>query len=126
MAEDLQAKMDQYNEMLLKSTAVTFSSEGISKDIKGLLFRKAEFVSNMLSGVAQIIEASRSHKVSKKRARIMDDMVEHALMEIKTVDSTMSYVIARSFEREASLVREEPKQDPKQAVKDGDKGKSKK
>jgi hypothetical protein len=123
MADDLQAKMDQYNEMLLKSTAITFSSEGISKDIKGLLFKKAEFVSNMLSGIAGIIEASSgSRMVSKKRARMMDDMVEHALLEIKTVSSTMNYVIARSFEREAALVAVEKRGTPVKDEKKKDKG----
>jgi len=104
MDEELQTKMDTYNEMLLKNTALTFSSEGVSNDVKIFLSRKATFVADMLNGLASLIEAASSGKVSSTRAKLFDDMIEHALIEVRTVNSTMNYVIAKTFEKESSFV----------------------
>ena len=104
MAEDLQEKMDRYNEMLLKSTALTFSSEGISRDIKGLISKKAEFVAEMLTGLASLIQSSSGPRTSAARVKVFDEMLVHALNEVRTVNSTMNYLIAKQFEKEASIV----------------------
>lgn len=111
MDEELQKKMDMYNEMLLKSTALTFTSEGISKDIKSLLSKKAEFVSSMMTGLAALIEAaSSSRKSTGKRQQMFDAMLEHALDESRTLNSTINYMLVRMFEKEACMVQSPEKQ----------------
>lgn len=104
MDEELQKKMDTYNELLLKNAALTFSSEGISNDVKSFLSRKSVFVADMLTGLASLIEASSKGRVSANRQLLFDAMLEHALNEVKMVDSTFNYVLAKTFERESSLV----------------------
>lgn len=126
MDEDTQKKMDTYNEMLLKSTALTFSSEGISNDVKSFLSRKAVFVSEMLTGIASVIEASSQGKVSPIRQKLFDRMLEHALDEVITVNSTMNYVLARVFERESSFVQPIPEKKVEVVSKDTPSKKGKK
>jgi hypothetical protein len=108
MDEELQKKMDTYNEMLLKNTALTFSSEGVTNDIKVFLSRKAVFVTEMLNGLAAIIEAAARGKVSAARQKVFDQMLELALNECRMVSSTMNYVIAKTFEREMSFLPPNP------------------
>jgi len=104
MDEELQDKIDGYNEMLLRNTALTFSSEGVSADIKSLLSRKAVFVNEMLMGFANIIEASSHRKQSAARTKLFDAMLAHALEEVHAVNSAMNFVISRVLEREESLM----------------------
>lgn len=109
MDEELQKKMDGYNEMLLKNTAITFSSEGLTRDLKVLITRKADFVADMLNGMAALIGSLPASKSSRKRAQMIDAMLNHALNEVHTVNSTMNYVIARIFEKEVALAHDEAK-----------------
>jgi uncharacterized protein YfkK (UPF0435 family) len=123
MADEIREKIDQYNEMLLKNTALTFSSEGISRDIKVLISKKAEFVSDMLTGLAAVIDASSSHKVSSRRAKLFDEMLDHALLEVRMVNSTLNYLVAKQFEKEASFIQVEPEKGVADKAKKGKTGK---
>jgi len=104
VSDGLQKKMDQYNELMLRSTALTFSLEGISRDLKFLLARKAEFV-------AQIIESTAVMVAAKGHPKSVDVLLDHVLEEVRGTNLTLNYVIMRTLERE-SAITEVPESKP--------------
>ena len=96
MDKGLQKKMDQYNELMLRSTALTFSLEGLSRDLKVLLARKTEFLVSIAESTAKMIG-------SRKRPKSVDALVDHLLEEVKGTNHTLNYVIMKILEKETSL-----------------------
>jgi len=117
MDNELQKKMDTYNEMLLENAAMTFTAEGISNDLKDFLSKKSIFVGEMLNGLASLIGAASTSRVSASRQKLFDDMMKHALIEVKTLNSTLNYVLSRVLDKEASLMPPAPPQKPKKTTR---------
>jgi len=119
--EGVQSKLDRYNEMLLKNTALTFSSEGLSRDIKSFLARKAEFVSQLLMGTAAVMEASQKPTVRRRKA--LDDLLEHVIHEAKVVNMTTNYVLSSIMQKEITMARDAAEPDEKDDKKESPKQK---
>jgi hypothetical protein len=100
MDSDLQAKMDEFNEMTLRGTAITFSMEGISRDLKVLLARKFDFLAQVTESASSLAAVSRG---STKRSRSVDDLIEFLVAEIKDSSAVMNYIISRTLVREKAL-----------------------
>lgn len=100
---DLQEKLDEYNELTLRNAALTFSTEGVSRDLKVFLARKAEFVSQTADAAARLAMAPSK---SPARNKAVDELVAHVLEEIRGTDSTINYVLMRILDREEALAAE--------------------
>jgi len=107
---ELQERMDEFNELLLRNTALTFSTEGVTRDLKALLARKADFVAQSADAAARIAAAPCKSAV---RSKSVDELVRHVVEEIKGTNSTLNYVIMKVVEREQALSTEAEDSKPK-------------
>lgn len=110
MEDDVQRKLDEYNELLLRNTALTFSTEGVTRDLKAMLARKADFVAQAADAAARLAAAPCK---SSDRSKAIDELVRHVVEEVKGTNSTINFVIMKVIEREQALSMDEKEDRPR-------------
>lgn len=114
--DEVQKKMDEYHEFLLKNAAITFSIEGMSRDIKNFIQKKISFNRVCLTQLTKII-----HSISKsdlkdvkmsfmKKTETIYKMFDHLYSEMKVTNTILNMVIQKSLEKEKILNDERPKE----------------
>lgn len=106
----MQEKMDEFNEMLLRNTALTFSTEGITRDLKSLLARKSQFVAQSADAAARLSAAPCK---SSARSKSIDELVSHIVEEIRGTNATINFVIMKVIERDRAMSFEAEESQPK-------------
>jgi len=107
--EDLTKKTDEFNEFMLKQAAITFSAEGVSRDLKNFIQKKiVHNRSNFenLTGIIYAITQSDS-KVLKNKLFDKDSpisgLLDHIIKEIKITDVALNLVTQNMLTKEALL-----------------------
>jgi hypothetical protein len=110
--EDLNKKAKEFNEFLLKQTAITFSLEGVSKDLKGLIQKKIthnRINLTQLSHMLQSLMCSDSKPIKEgtlKKGSPVLDLMNHIIKEIKVTDTMLNITISSLMNKEACLLAE--------------------
>lgn len=110
--EDLNQKAKEFNEFLLKQTAVTFSMEGLSKDLKVFLSKKISHNKTNLTQVSSIIQSlmcSDSKPIKEatlKKGSAVLDLLNHIIKEVKITDTMLDILISTMINKEDSLLLE--------------------
>jgi hypothetical protein len=110
--EDLNRKAKEFNESLLKQTALTFSLEGISKDIKALLHKKITHNRTNLTQLSHMLQSlmcSDSKPIKEgtlKKGGPILDLLNHVIKEIKVTDTMLDILISNMMNKEATLMVE--------------------
>lgn len=109
--EDLNQKMQEYHEYLLKNTAMTFSLEGASKDLRSIIHKKISYNKACLIEMTKIIQAlsgSPSKELRNtllKKTDMFHQMFDHVFTEMRIIDNVLNITIEQSLQVEKSLKR---------------------
>jgi replication initiation and membrane attachment protein DnaB len=121
--ENMDKKLEEFNEFMLKQAAITFSMEGVSKDLKGFLQKKISHNKTNITQLALMV-SSIAQSPSKelrdgavKKGSIIHLMLDHVLKEIRFTDTVMNVVIQNVLNKEAMLSSEKATQQPGEASK---------
>jgi len=101
---------EEINEEMLKNAALTFSLEGISRDLKNFLNKKVYYNTNSLKCLADIIESiTQSNSKSIKEALLNKSsltiqMYQHIFDEMRVTNLTLNFIIQKSLEREKNIM----------------------
>jgi len=108
-SENIDKKAEEFNEYMLKQAAITFSMEGISRDLKAFLQKKITHnrtnmtqLSALISSIMQSGSKSVKENVFKKGSYIAD-MLEHTVKESKFIDVALNLIIQNILTKEAIL-----------------------
>lgn len=110
--EHMEKKLEEFNEFLLKQAAITFSMEGVSKDLKSFLQKKLAHnrtnitqLANMVSAVSQS-PSKELRDGSLRRGSILYDLLSHVMKEAKFTDMALNLIIQNIMTKEAMLASE--------------------
>ena len=104
--------VSDFNEFMLKQTAITFSLEGVSKDLKSYLQKK---ISHNRVNITQVTEmiAALSHSPSKtlrdgalKKGSQLNTLLTHVTDEVRFTDMALNLIIQSIMAKEALLSAE--------------------
>lgn len=107
-------KLESFNEDILKSTAVTFSLEGINKDLGSYIQKKITFNNRSIKHLTDLVrclaESENTELVnnflssgSKNKKSSLNKLMDHLTDEIEATNSLINFVIQRIIESENSL-----------------------
>ena len=108
-SDDLGKKIEEFNEFMLKQTAITFSMEGISKDLKTFLQKKISHNRTNLTQLASIISAIATSGTKSLKEELLKknsptyQLFDHVLKEIKITDVALDIIIQNMLNKEAAL-----------------------
>ena len=111
--EDLKKKFEKYQEDMLKNAAITFSMEGLSKDIKFFLQKKMSYNLDCQKNIVELVKAVSSCEDTKVRSSLLNEgsivrsMLMYSYGETRLVDMMLNMIIQKIFEKEVSLSIEE-------------------
>jgi translation initiation factor 2 alpha subunit (eIF-2alpha) len=107
--EELMKKTDEFNEFLLKQAALTFSAEGVSRDLKNFIQKKIvhnrnnfENLTGIITAITQSDSKVLKNKLFEKDSQI-SGLLEHIIKEIKITDVALSIVMQNMLSKEALL-----------------------
>ena len=107
--EDLKKKFEQYQEDMLKNAAVTFSMEGLSKDVKFFLQRKINYNLECQKNVTELVKAVTSCTDPVVRSSLLKDgsvvksMLIYNYGEMRLTDMMLNMLIQKIFEKEVAI-----------------------
>ena len=110
--ENIEKKLEQFNEFMLKQAAITFSMEGVSKDLKSFLQKKLSHNKTNITQLATMISAisqSPSKELrdgSLRKGSILYDLLSHVMKEAKFTDMALNLIIQNIMTKEAMLASE--------------------
>jgi len=120
--ENIKRKFEKFNEERFKNTAVTFSLEGISNDLKVFINKKVNFNTKITEQIMNLLysvvgsDKDVVKEISKNKDNPLFKLLEHLVGEIKTVNEVLNYIIDGLLEREDSLKKDMEYDKTKQVV----------
>jgi len=117
---------EEMNENLFKTTAITFSLEGISRDLETYMQKKITFNNRNFKHMSDIMRSISTcdpdiqKTLLVKRNSILTKMLEETYKEMQDVNALLSYLVHKIMDKEIEL-----KNDLKDAeeIEEGNKGK---
>lgn len=112
MQDDLKNKFEEFNEQVLKNTAVTFSLEGFSKDLNNYVQKKITFNTRMMKHLTLLVNSIiQSDSKAIKNSLLREDSLpvttlKHIYEESQVTNGLLNYIIQKNIENESSLVNE--------------------
>jgi fatty acid/phospholipid biosynthesis enzyme len=110
--EKMEKKIEEFNEFMLKQAAITFSLEGVSKDLKNFLQKKIVHNRTNITQLTSMVTAV-AHSPSKElregsltKGSIMYGLLDHIVREIRFTDMALNVVIQNIMNKEAMLSSE--------------------
>jgi hypothetical protein len=99
---------DDLNENLLKTTAITFSLEGISRDLETYVQKKVTFNNRNLKHVSDIIRSlstcdAEIQRSFLKKGSSVTKILDQSLAEIENVNSILTFIIQKTISKENIL-----------------------
>lgn len=100
---------EEYNKQLLKQTAVTFSLEGTSKDLKYFIQKKVSHNKTNLVYLTQLMDLTINSETDEvieqafKKGGPLKGLLEHIYSEIVKTDALLNKAIDLTFEKEINL-----------------------
>jgi hypothetical protein len=107
--DNIKRKFEKFNEERLKTAAVTFSLEGISRDLKTFIHKKVHFNTKVTEQVMTLFySAMNADKKNVKdllnnKSSPLFQLLEHLVVEVKTVNDVLNYIIDGLIAREEVL-----------------------
>ena len=104
-SEEIVKQSEEFNEHLLKQTALTFSLEGMKKDIKYLIGKKVGFNRMALGHVTRMLEALSTGFDKKTQANLtspgtpIGDLMDHVFGEIEQTNELISTQLDQVLKR---------------------------
>ena len=108
-SDNVKRKFDRFNEERLKATAVTFSLEGVSRDLKSFIQKKVHFNTKVTEQIMSLLYSvmTSDKKTIKDILENKDNplckILDHLVLEIKSVNDVLNYVIDGLIAREDIL-----------------------
>jgi hypothetical protein len=99
---------DKVNEKLLKTAAITFSLEGMSKDLEIYMQKKITLNNRNLKHISDIIRSLSSCGVEVQKNLLrngspLSKMLEHTAEEMSGVNTLLTYVLEKIISKEILL-----------------------
>jgi len=119
--ENIKRKFEKFNEERLKTAAVTFSLEGISRDLKVFIHKKVHFntkVTEQVMGLLySIMNADKRNikELLENKENPLFKLLEHLVGEVKSVNDILNYIIDGLIAREEVLKNDSEDDKTKQA-----------
>lgn len=119
--ENIKRKFEKFNEERLKTTAVTFSLEGISRDLKTFVHKKVQFntkVTEQVMGLFYSVmsaDKKNTKELLENKGSPLFTLLEHLVGEIKAVNEVLNYIIDGLIAREEVLKNDSEDDKTKQA-----------
>ena len=114
--DQMDKKIEEFNEYMLKQAAITFSMEGASKDLKSFLLKKLSHNRTNLYHVSEMV-AAVAHSPSKeiregslKKGTALHSLLEHVVKEVKFTDMALDLIIQNLMVKETMLASEKDTQ----------------
>lgn len=110
--DNVKNNSEEYNKLLLKQSAITFSLEGISKDIKIFIQKKISHNRSTLSHFTQLMDLTlnseiiETSKEALKKGGPLNTLFQHIVTEIVKTDRYLDSVIETILEKEKILKKE--------------------
>ena len=111
--DDLSKKLEDFNEHMLKATAVTFSMEGLSKDLESYLQKKVTLNNRTLKHLTDMVkylsETQNDELVSyflnnkKNKQSPIEKVMNHLIEETITTNGILNYIIQSIISKETNL-----------------------
>lgn len=101
--------MENFNEKLLKTTAVTFSLEGISRDLQTFIQKKITFNNRNLKHISEIIRSLSSIERPKEQKDLLSnneylaEMIKHTNKEIQETNNFLNIIVKNVMDKEINL-----------------------
>jgi hypothetical protein len=99
---------ESFSEDLLKTTAITFSLEGVSRDLEVYIQKKVTFNNRNIKHISDIIRSISScpeaiqNEMLKESSPLMS-MLNESLEEVKRINSILTFVIQKVITKEIDL-----------------------
>lgn len=100
---------ERFNESMLKTTAITFSLEGISRDLETYIQKQITFNNRNFKHLSTIIRSLSAcgEEVQKnffsKRGSLITRMLEQSLDEQENINTLLTFIIQRIISKETNL-----------------------
>jgi len=107
--EEQRKKLEDYHEFLLQNAAVTFSLEGISRDLKTFIQKKIMYNINTirhLTSMYRSLSGCTSKEVQNALVNpnyLLNQMLNHVFEEMRTTNMSLNVIIKKMLERESNL-----------------------
>jgi hypothetical protein len=102
-----QINPEEYNKQILKQAAVTFSMEGISRDLKFFIQKKMSHNKVNISYLTQLFELALTSEVEGvseipfKKGSTLKNFLDHVFEEVVKTDQIINQAIGMVFEKES-------------------------
>lgn len=113
MSEEMDERLRDYNEFMLKNAALTFSLEGLSKDLKSFLHKKISYNTEMMKHLTSMFRSVTTCEEKEVRMALLKEdslvraMVKHLYQEMRVTDMALNLIIQKLLERENTLTNEQ-------------------
>jgi len=109
--EPRRTNSNDLNESLFETTAITFSLEGISRDLETYIQKKITFNNRNFKHIATIINSISSCGASAQKAFLkkgtpVASMLEHSLIEMENTNALLTFILQNIISRENILSSE--------------------
>ncbi|MBD3261274.1 MAG: hypothetical protein GF334_06250 [Candidatus Altiarchaeales archaeon] len=112
MSDEMDDRLKEYNEFMLKNAALTFSLEGLSKDLKSFLHKKISYNTEMMKHLTSMFRSVTTCEEKEVRLALLKEdslvrsMVRHLYQEMRVTDMALNLIIQKLLERESTLTAE--------------------
>jgi len=108
--DDLNEKMKNFNEQLLNDAAITFSLEGISKDLRFIINKKTWYCVTVFKQISRLIDyitttEQRSTHLTKMEEQL-NDLLSEVSSEIKKTNQIINQIADNLLENEKFFKKE--------------------
>ena len=107
--EKMEKKIEEFNEFMLKQAAITFSLEGVSKDLKNFLQKKIAHnrtnitqLTSLVTAVAQSPSKELRDGAIQKNS-LIHTLLDHVVKEVRFTDMVLNVIIQNIMNKEAML-----------------------
>jgi len=109
---NLDNNLEKYNKQILKQTAITFSLDGISKDLKYFIQKRVTHNRISLSYLTRILDlaVNSGSKTARdsvfKKGNPLQEMLEHMVKEIISTDILIDDILESIVKKEKYLTED--------------------
>lgn len=111
--DNIRNSSEEYNKFLLKQSAITFSLEGVSKDLKIFIQKKISHNKSALVHLTQLMDLTLSSEIPSiskealKKGGPLDVLLQHVITEVIKTDRYLDNIIESVLEKEKVLKEED-------------------
>lgn len=111
--DNIRNSSEEYNKFLLKQSAITFSLEGVSKDLKIFIQKKISHNKSALVHLTQLMDLTLSSEIPSiskealKKGGPLDILLQHVITEVIKTDRYLDSIIESVLEKEKVLKEED-------------------